>query len=185
MFEERQQTFLDQWAAKKISTDELFEKTGFQQHWAVYSPVYREILEIARKNRITNIALNASSETVRKVARGESLTDAEQMTIPIGFESDEAGFRNFTAMMGGHPGIQEMELRRFFAAQNLWDETMATGVLEFKRRDPKTILIVLAGRGHVFARFGIPFYVKQKSGLKQLTLFPRGQLDLAAGRKNL
>src|ERR1700736_1436341 len=43
MFEERQQTFLDQWAAKKISTDELFEKTGFQQHWAVYSPVYREI----------------------------------------------------------------------------------------------------------------------------------------------
>jgi uncharacterized iron-regulated protein len=185
MFEQRQQTILNQWTAKKLSTDELFEQTEFQQRWAVYSPVYRELLEIARKSRIANIALNASSETVHKVARGESLNPAEQMTIPTGFESNEAGFRNFTAMMGGHPGVQETDLRRFFAAQNLWDETMATSVLDFKRRNPKTKLIAFVGRGHVMARFGIPFYVKQKSSINQLTLFPRGQLDLAAGRKNL
>jgi uncharacterized iron-regulated protein len=185
MFEEPQQALLDRWQAKKISTDELFEKTDFQKHWAVYSPVYREILEITWKNRISNLALNAPSALARKIARGEPLTDEEQKSVPVGFVSDERGFQNFAAMMGGHPGVQEADLRRFFAAQNLWDQTIVTHVLGFKQRNPKVKLVVFAGRSHVSGGYGIPFYVKQSQELKQLVLLPRGRLHLTVDRKDI
>jgi uncharacterized iron-regulated protein len=185
MFEKQQQPLLDQWESGKLTTDDLFDRTGFQKRWAVYSPVYREILDVTNKNRIVNVALNASSETVRKVAHGESLSGEEQQTIPIGFESDEAGFHHFASMMGEHPGVQESDLRRFYTAQNLWDQTMATRILEFKQRNAKTKLVVFTGRGHVAGGYGIPLYIKQKQDLKQLILLPRGRLDLATDRKNI
>ena len=70
--------------------------------------------------------------------------------------------------------LDQMDQRRFFAAQNAWDQTMASRILEFKRQNPKIRLVVLTGRGHVSGGYGIPFYVRQKANLPQLILLPRG-----------
>jgi uncharacterized iron-regulated protein len=68
--------------------------------------------------------------------------------------------------------MKQADLPRFFAAQNLWDQTMAKTILEFQKKNPGIKLLVLAGRGHVQDGFGVPNYVHQKSTTKQLVLLP-------------
>jgi uncharacterized iron-regulated protein len=181
MFDETQQSSIDAWASHQISLEELMAKTGFQKRWGVYSPVYEQILRTTNKANVRNIALNAPDELARRIARGEPLTSEELAMLPSGFATDEGGYRNFVAMMGEHPGVEERDRRRYFEAQNAWDETMASRILEFKRRNPKLKLVVFTGRDHVSGGYGIPFYVSQKADLKQLVLFPKGRLDLGPG----
>ncbi|MBV8351260.1 MAG: ChaN family lipoprotein, partial [Verrucomicrobia bacterium] len=156
---------------------------GFQKRWGIYSPVYEQILRTTNKANIRNVALNAPDDLARKIARGEPLTAEETAMLPSGFAADEGGYKNFVAMMGEHPGVNETDRRRYFDAQNAWDETMADRILEFKRRNPKLKLLVFTGRDHVSGGYGIPFYVSQKADLKQLVLFPKGRLDLGPGQK--
>jgi uncharacterized iron-regulated protein len=183
MFDETQQSTIDAWASGQISLEELLAKTGFQKRWGIYSPVYEQILRTTNKANIRNVALNAPDELARKIARGEPLTAGEMAMLPSGYTADEGGYKNFVAMMGEHPGVNETDRRRYFGAQNAWDETMADRILEFKRRNPKLKLVVFSGRDHVSGGYGIPFYVSQKADLKQLVLFPKGRLDLGPGQK--
>jgi uncharacterized iron-regulated protein len=183
MFDETQQTAIDAWASHSISLDEMLAKTDFQKHWGVYSPVYAQILQVAGNARVTNVALNAAPALVQKIARGTPLSPQEQAKLPTGFVSSELAYNHFLDMMGGHPGLSDADQRRFFAAQNAWDETMASRILEFKRNSPDVKLIVFTGRGHVSDGYGIPFYLNQKTNLLQLVLLPRGRLDLGSGQK--
>jgi uncharacterized iron-regulated protein len=183
MFDWTQQPLLDDWYHQKISWDELSKRTDFQRNWGIYSPFYSEILKVAEQSRIRNIALNAPSDLPRKVAHGENLTVVEKQMMPEGFVASEGAFQNFVSMIGDHPGMQQSDLRRFFEAQEVWDQTMAARILEFKGRNPKVKLVVLTGRGHLLGGYGIPFFVRQKASLKQLILFPRGRNDLRPGQK--
>jgi uncharacterized iron-regulated protein len=175
MFDTTQQSAVDAWASHSISLKEMISKTDFQKHWGIYSPVYKEILQIAGNANVPIIALNAPSELTRKIARGEPLTEKERAMIPAGFVATEGGYRNFAAMMGAHPGLHEADQRLFFAAQNVWDQTMASRILDFEHRNPEVQMLVLTGRGHVPGGYGIPFYVSQKAHLKQLIILPRGR----------
>ena len=172
MFDETQQSSMEAWAAHRISLEELLAKTDFQKRWGTYSPVYEQILRTTERTNVRNLALNAPPELARKIARGEPLTARETLMLPSGFDVGSGAYKNFIALIGGHPGIQETDRRRYFEAQNAWDQTMASRIIEFKRRHPNVKLVVLTGRGHVFGGYGIPFYVRQKADLKQLVLFP-------------
>jgi uncharacterized iron-regulated protein len=168
MFDTTQQGAIDAWTSHAISFKEMISKTDFQKHWGIYSPVYEEILQIAGDANVPILALNAPPDLTRKIARGEPLTAQEKAVIPTGFVATEGGYKNFVAMMGDHPGLNEADKRLFFAAQNAWDQTMASRILDFERRNPEVQLLVLTGRGHVSGGYGIPFYVRQKAHLKQL-----------------
>jgi uncharacterized iron-regulated protein len=172
MFDRTQQETIDAWAAHTISLPTMLAKTEFQKHWGTYSAAYQQILQMAGKANVPNVALNAPPELVRKIAQGEPLTAEEKAMVPTGFVATAKGYRNFIAMMGGHPGMNETDQRRFFDAQNTWDQTMASRILEFKSRNPDLLLVVLTGRGHVSGGYGIPFYVRQKASLKQ-SILPR------------
>jgi uncharacterized iron-regulated protein len=172
MFDQMQQASLDAWDRGAISLRELFRDTGFDRGWAVYSQIYGKILETAQRSGRNNVALNAPPDLVRKVARGQSLSRQEKALLPRGFTTSGAAYRNFVSLMGDHPGLSARNLRSFFAAQNLWDQTMADRILRFERRQSGVKMVVLIGRGHVADGFGIPFYVGQKGALQQLILLP-------------
>lgn len=172
MFDRSQQENIESWQSRQSSIDDLIKATHFQQHWGVYSPVYRKILALTEKYRIRNIALNAPPELTHKIAAGEELSEKEKASLPREFAEPAGAFRNFLTMMGPHPGLQSSNLRRFFAAQNVWDQTMASRILEFLKKNPGTKLVVFTGRGHVSRGFGIPSYVRQKTNSKQLILLP-------------
>jgi uncharacterized iron-regulated protein len=177
MFDETQQDTIDAWASHAISLEKMLAKTDFQRHWGIYSPVYQQILQVAQKANVPCLALNAAPELAQKIARGEPLTTEQRAMMPTGFVPTNQGYRNFVAMMGGHPGMSEADQRRYFDAQNVWDETMAHRILEFKARNPKVRLVVFTGRGHVSGGHGIPFYVRQKADFKQIILLPEGRLE--------
>jgi uncharacterized iron-regulated protein len=178
MFDGTQQSSIDAWESHSISLNEMLAKTGFEKSWGVYSPVYAQILQLAGNARVKNVALNAAPALVQKIARGTPLSAGEKAMLPNGFVSNEQSFNRFLGMMGGHPGLKEPDQRRFFAAQNAWDQTMASRILEFKRRNPNLKLVVFTGRGHVSDGYGIPFYAKQKAAhLRQLVLLPKGRMD--------
>jgi uncharacterized iron-regulated protein len=183
MFDRSQQADLDRFDHHKLSLDDLLAQTGFEKSWGRYSPLYSEMLRTIGKAKIRNVALNASSSLAHKVARGEPLSPNEANEIPNEFSVPAGAYQNFVQLLGDHPGMQESNLSRFFAAQNLWDQTMAKTILEFRQKYPKTKLLVLTGRGHVKGGFGIPNYVSQKSSAKQLVLFPPAANDVAQGQK--
>lgn len=185
MFDWTQQALLDDWHRRRISLDELLRRTGFQRSWGIYSPAYAEILKITGQGRIRNVALNVPPELPRKIAHGENLTREERRMMPEGFVATEGAYQNFVSMIGGHPGVQQSDLRRFFDAQEVWDQTMAARILEFTKRHPGVRLVVLTGRGHLQGGYGIPFYVRQKSNVKQLVLFPPGRNDLRPKQKTV
>jgi uncharacterized iron-regulated protein len=172
MFDQTQQALLDAWDRGAISLHQLFRDTGFDRSWAPYSPVYAKILETAQRSARNSVALNAPPGLVRKVAHGQPLSRQEQSLLPHGFMSNQAAYRNFVSLIGEHPGLPAGHHRSFFAAQNVWDQTMADRILQFERLQSGTKLVVLAGRGHVADGFGIPFYVGQKGALQQLILLP-------------
>jgi uncharacterized iron-regulated protein len=183
MFDRSQQPDLDRFDQHKLSLDDLVAQTDFEKSWGRYSPLYREMLQTAGRAKIKNVALNATSSLAHKLARGESLSPIEENEIPKEFSVPAGAYENFVQSLGDHPGMQESDLSRFFAAQNLWDQTMAKTILEFRQKYPKTKLLVFTGRGHVKGGFGIPNYVSQKSSMKQLVLFPPVANDLADGQK--
>ncbi|MBV9673137.1 MAG: ChaN family lipoprotein, partial [Verrucomicrobia bacterium] len=172
MFDCSQQELIESWQSSQISLDDLIKATGFQQHWGVYSPVYLTILELTQRYRIRNIALNAQPALTHKIARGEELSEKEKAFLPRGFAEPVGAFQNFITMMGLHPGLKSSNLRRFFAAQNVWDQTMASQIIEFLKKNPGTKLVILTGRGHVSRGFGVPSYVRQKTNSRQLILLP-------------
>lgn len=183
MFDRSQQTDLDRFDQHKVSLDDLVTQTGFEKSWGKYSPLYADILRTTGKAKIRSIALNAPSSLAHKIARGEPLSPDEENEVPKEFTVPTGAYQNFAQMLGNHPGMHESDLSRFFAAQNLWDQTMARTILEFRRKYPKTKLLVLTGRDHVKGGFGIPNYVSQKSSAKQLVLFPPAANDIANGQK--
>jgi uncharacterized iron-regulated protein len=183
MFSQEQQPLLNSFDRRKLTQAELFDRTGFNRSWAVDSDDYARILEQTQKLKIQNIALNASPDLVRKVAHADSLTAAEEAEIPRDFAVPADGLTHFRTLMGSHPGLNDKDLVRFYAAQNVWDQTMATNILNFVARERTSKLVVLTGRAHVSDGFGVPRYVKQKSSVGQLILFPPGKNDLKQGQK--
>jgi len=172
MFDRTQQSDLDRFNEGKLSLAELFARTGFEKSWAIYSPLYAKILETTAHAKIPNVGLNAPTALAHKVALGEPLSPDEKKQIPTEFRIATGAYRHFVGLLGEHPGMNAGELPRFFAAQNVWDQTMAKTILEFNKRNPGTKLVVLTGRGHVQDGFGVPNYVHQKSTAKQLVLMP-------------
>jgi uncharacterized iron-regulated protein len=172
MFDRTQQSDLDQFNHGRLSREDLFARTGFEKSWATYSPLYAKILETTAHTNIPNIGLNAPTGLAHKVAKGEPLSPDDKKQIPTEFRIPARAYHHFVGLLGEHPGMEPGDLARFFAAQNVWDQTMAETILEFHKRNPGTKLLVLTGRGHVQDGFGVPNYVHQKSAAKQLVLLP-------------
>jgi uncharacterized iron-regulated protein len=172
MFERTQQADLDRFNEGGLSLTQLFARTGFAKSWATYSPLYARILETTSRANIPNIALNASPALAHKLAEGKPLSLREKKQIPTEFRIPAGAYRHFVGLLGEHPGMEKDDLPHFFAAQNLWDQTMAKTILQFHEKKPGTKLLVLTGRGHVQDGFGVPNYVHQKSATKQLVLLP-------------
>jgi uncharacterized iron-regulated protein len=168
MFDVTQQRLLDDWDRGSISLQDLLRQTGFDRAWGVYTPVYAEILQLARNAHRRNLALNAPPVLVKKVAHRARLSSQERAMLPRGFVVSRAAYKNFVGLIGDHPGMPRAALRSFFEAQNVWDQTMAEQILSQQKQTPGIKLVVLTGLGHISNGFGIPFYVAQKSGIKQV-----------------
>lgn len=181
MFDFTQQPLLDQWFAHHLGTDALLQKTDFQNHWGGLSVFYEKIMRWTLLESVPSLAINAPPSMSRKLAQNVPLDANEQAMLPSGFQPVPGGYENFCEQMARHPhGGASME--NLYKAQLLWDQTMASRIVDALAAKPDRKLVVLVGRGHVEGGFGVPAFVKQKTDAAQLVIFPGGAAgDTARG----
>jgi uncharacterized iron-regulated protein len=141
---------LDAYLAWDIDEAELVEEVEWHDRWGYDFAYYRPVLEHARRARLRVLALNAPKELTQKVAREglDALDSTEEAKLPE-LDLDDAEHRAwFDQATSGHP-MPGNDRDRLYAAQVVWDETMAeTAAKHLKGRLPQRQLVVLAGSGH-------------------------------------
>lgn len=173
MFQRPYQSVLDKYLAGEIAEAELVEQSEYQQRWGFPWQSYAPIVRFAKEHKLPVLALNTPTEVTRKVARQgwESLTEADWQYIPPQAEirTDNPQYRQMILdiyhqhQAGNHGSSANFE--RFFTAQVLWDETMASAIAQFLQTHPDYQVVAIAGSGHIIYGYGIPSRVARRMEL--------------------
>ncbi len=168
MFQRPFQSVLDAYLAGKLSESELIAQSEYETRWGFGWEFYAPILRYAKENQIPLVALNTPTEMTRQVALEglESLSGKDFQFIPPINEIDTSG-EDYRALMqsvfSAHGGQGNSDgFENFFAAQVLWDETMAEGVVQQLLAKPDAQVVVLVGEAHVGYGYGIPNRVRRR-----------------------
>ncbi|MGB3291696.1 MAG: ChaN family lipoprotein, partial [Phormidesmis sp.] len=161
MFQRPFQPALEAYLAGRLTEEALVAESEYDTRWGYDWEFYAPILRYAKANQIPLIALNTPAEVTRQVATAglESLTGELLEYIPpvADINTDDQAYRDWISeIFSSHGGAgHSPELDNFFAAQVLWDETMADGIARQLAADPDRQVIVLVGEGHIAYDYGI------------------------------
>ncbi len=175
MFQRPFQPVLDRYGAGEISEADLIAQTEYETRWGFPWAFYGPILRFGQAQKLPLLALNTPTEITKKVARQglASLTPEDQALIPplaaidLSENAINRRYRKFVqGAFAHHHGSHSstMDFENFFAAQVLWDETMAEAIAQFAQAHPDYQIVVLAGQGHVIYNYGIPSRVARRLG---------------------
>lgn len=187
MFQRPYQNVLDRYISGEISEEEFLAESKYEKLWGFPWELYAPILRFARENNIPVLALNAPGDAVSRVAREGlvSLTAADFTYIPPIEELDLSNdnYRNFVqGAFGAHGAHGDFNFDNFFAAQVIWDETMAQTIADYRTFNPGSQVVVLAGQGHVIFGYGIPDRVQRRLGddlnIQNVLLNPTAEFTL-------
>lgn len=182
MYPATEQRFLDQWRDQALSEDEFVRTSRWYEHWGYHWGFYRDIFLFAREHKLPMYALNTPREVVQAVRKQgvTGLTPEQAKYVPPQIKLDDpehlAYFKaSFEDDDGpGHGGGSEEMLKSFAAAQATWDATMGYNAVQALRavNDPKAIMVVLVGSGHVAYGVGIEMQVRQWYDGRVATMIP-------------
>lgn len=171
MYPAPQQAALDRWTSGGQTEEEFVRESRWYEHWGYHWHFYRDIFLYARDQRLPMHALNTPREVVQAVRKQgvAGLTPDQAKYVPPKILIDDpehlAYFKaSFEDGDGpGHGGGNEEMLKSFAAAQATWDATMGYNAVQALKvvNDPKAIMVVLVGSGHVAYGVGIERQVRQ------------------------
>jgi uncharacterized iron-regulated protein len=170
MYPAPQQRFLDQWRDGLLTEQGFVELSRWYEHWGYHWSFYRDIFLFARDQRLSMFALNTPREVVQAVRKKglTNLTPEEAKYVPPKIKTDDPDhFAHFKASMEGgamsHGGGSDEMLKPFAEAQATWDATMGYNAVQALKavNDPKAIMVVLVGAGHVAYGVGIEMQAAQ------------------------
>lgn len=182
MFQRPFQPVLDSYLAGEISETELRKQTEYNTRWGFDWEFYAPILRFAQANHIPLIALNTPTEITFKVSKNglNSLEGDELDYIPSlnDIELDNQAYRQkLQVIYQQHTNNRQVKgnsnnFDNFFAAQVLWEETMAEAIALYHQKQPQSQIVVLVGQGHIHD-YGIPSRVAKRlnSSLLQDSVF--------------
>lgn len=160
MFERPYQKPLNDYLHGRIEEEQLLTRTEWDERWGFDFTLYRPILEFARNHQVPIYALNAPREVTREVARaGLQALDAQQRARVPELDLTDHGHRDaLSRFYERHDRAHaELSFDNFYAAQVVWDETMADEVArQLSREAGPERVVVLAGSAHVRFRSAIP-----------------------------
>ncbi|UOF01694.1 ChaN family lipoprotein [Bdellovibrio reynosensis] len=110
------------------------------------------------------LALNAPRKLTSKVAKHglQNLTAEEQALLPPKFSLGRESYKQrFLSMMPHLPSPEAGE--RYFAAQSIWDDTMAWRAVDYMMNHPDQVLVIVVGEFHVQFDGGLPDRIKARS----------------------
>jgi len=146
----------------------LRKRTRYDELWGYAYAYYRPVLSLGRAYKLPLKALNASRELTHAVAEKglDELPPRLRRKLPdLNLDSTEHRAQ-FDKLMSGHPHGDGIDLDNFYAAQVVWDETMADNASRWvAARAPSRQLVLLAGSAHCF-REAIPARIERREALR-------------------
>jgi len=164
MYPYTEQRFLDQWVGNLLTEDGFLKLSKWYDTWGYHWHYYRDIFLYAREKGLPMHAVNTPREVVAAVRKKgfANLTPEESAHIPTEVDIDSADHlaffkASFAEADGLHGGMNEDAWKGMLSAQATWDATMGYNAVEAWKRvaDPKAIMVVLVGSGHVAYGVGI------------------------------
>lgn len=183
MFAGTYQAVLDRWSRGELETDAFLQQTHWYTNWRYPFDLYREILEFVKSNRIPLFGLNIPFHIPPKISIGgiDSLSEQEKGLLPRRIDLTRADHRAYVEGIFNHhriPGRDDFE--NFYAAQCVWEDIMAESIA---RNLDGHVMVVLAGKGHIARKYGIPDRAYDRTGAPFRTIIPRapdsGEIDFA------
>ena len=181
MFPASKQQALDDYISGAIDETTFLKESEYFTVWSYDFRLYRDILRFARARKIPVIGLNIDKKIVNKVYRqggAAALAPEELMDLPADRDLDVPGYRQrVEEVFNLHPGGKGADTARmagFLQAQAIWDETMASNVASYVSAHPDTVMVVIAGRGHILREQAIPLRVKRRIGVSQSVIVSAG-----------
>lgn len=197
MYPYTEQKVLDQWSDGQLDEKAFVEASRWYKNWGYHWNYYRDIFLFAQRNRVRMFAINTPREVVSAVRKKgfEGLTDEEKAHIPARIDADNAEhLRLFKASFDSDSfhaaGMSEEDWKRMLSAQCTWDATMGYNAVQALDRqgDPKAIMVVLIGAGHVQYGLGAERQARHVFKGKMASLIPvpvsdekRGAVSLVSG----
>ncbi len=175
MFQKPFQEVINDYISNKIDEKEFLKNTEYFSRWKFDYIYYKEIIDYARLKDIPVIALNISSEILKKVSDGglDSLSETEKKEIPQDMDmSDEEYKLRLKDIFEQHKNHENKIFDHFYLSQILWDETMAHSIVDFINKNPDYQIVVLAGVGHIMFNSGIPKRAHRLNNKDYVTLIP-------------
>jgi uncharacterized iron-regulated protein len=172
MFRDDSQQALDQWVAGTIS-EEQFEAI-YYDNWNYPWPVYRMIFDYARQEKIPMIGLNVPREITRQVSQGgfNSLSEEQRGKLKdVSCRVDKEYMDYIKRAFGGHAHGQ-INFTYFCEAQMVWDTAMAVNTLEYLKKEPDSVVVLLAGAGHV-RKGAVPRQIRDRSDVPHAVILPK------------
>jgi len=173
MFRANAQGDLDAWIRGEL-TVERFQQV-YRDNWNYPWSQYQDILLYARERNIPLIGLNVPGEITRKIAREgfTSLMPEELKQLPPGIECNvDDTYRDFIQKAyRAHGSGSEHSFTNFCEAQMIWDNAMAWHLVEYLRKNPGRVAVVLAGGGHAW-KHGTPAQTKKYSAISFRVVLP-------------
>ncbi len=163
MFPATEQPSLDAWNEGLYSEDGFIKLGRWYEHWGYNWQLYRKIFLYARDHGMPMYAVNGPRDVVAAVRRKgfANLSEDEKKFLPPTIAFDDADHMTvFKAAIGAGDmahGMTEDAWKSMAASQATWDASMAWYSLKALERhpDPKSIVVILVGSGHVMYGVGI------------------------------
>jgi uncharacterized iron-regulated protein len=179
MFPYTEQKLLDDWSAGRVSEEEFLGPGHWYKSWGYNWLYYRDVFLFARDRRLPMVAVNAPREVVSAVRKKgfQGLTAEEAAHIPSKIDADSREhLRLFKASFDDpsfHASMDEEGWKAMLAAQCTWDATMGfQAVKSLSPDDPKAIVVLLVGAGHVQYGLGIERQVRAQWPVPTASLIP-------------
>jgi len=171
MFDRTYQAVLDQWSAGELQEDAFLQKTQWYANWRYPYPLYREILDFIRHQRLPLFALNLPGHIPARIRVGgiANLTPYDSPWLPAEIDlTHEAHRRHLKTVFQRHAFADEARFEFFYEAQCVWEETMAESIARSLSAAP---MLVLAGNSHIQYHYGIPERALRRTGAAFRTVY--------------
>lgn len=159
-FDYTQQPLVDEYVASRLAEEDFLK----QIQWGrIPFANYRFQVRFPHFFGGHTLALNLPRSLSGKIAQNglDALSDEERALLPPDYEmGQESYYERFRATMKDH--ATEEQMKNYFAAQSLWDETMAWTASEYMQKNPRHLLVIIVGDFHVAYQDGLVARLKAR-----------------------
>ncbi len=172
MFRNDSQQDLDHWVDGNIGEEEFQEI--YYDNWNYPWSAYRMIFDYAREEKIPMIGLNVPRDITRQVSQKgfSSLSEDQKGQLAnVSCRDDEEYMNYIKKAFGGH-GHGKLNFTYFCEAQLVWDTAMAVHALEYLKKNPDAVVVLLAGAGHA-QKGAVPRQIRNRSEIPHAVILPQ------------